>query len=522
MKWCIITTEMNETRVNLKHLLKDLRDSYPIPYEEVIVTELIANALDSGASEIRFLIDLKHQTLTIADNGKGMTAPNLKEYHDIAATTKVRGKGIGFAGVGVKLALLEAGEIITETKTETKSGAFCGATKWRLEGAMKAPWNYIKPQGLIHSPTGTAVSIVFPNDSTKLLKAEFVKDVIQTHFHPIVNQNFMNEILRDIYKRGITFFVNGRKVDMSEAEKPEEERFFFVNLGKRGKQLGYGFLGKNKEELPEEKRGIAISTYGKVIKRGWDWIGISPRNPMRLTGIVEIPELCGILTTNKADFLKDAASNNKFYKYRKAIKEAIEPILRDFGEISETRKKPQGDYRHIEKEVERIMGNMLNDFPELSPLMGRRGGGEKIVGVISDPESPLVGTITDGVDMVTGTKGGSGKGAGVAAISGDIPEERIEINSPPTEAGRKHEGRRRRPGLRIAFAENPDSEGLGWIDDDTIFVNMSHPAYKRAIEDKVEIYHNMLSFAWVLSCYVESGKGQTFINRFLLNWGSGL
>jgi len=38
---------MGETRVNLRHLLEDIRDSYPYPIEEAIVTELIANALDS-------------------------------------------------------------------------------------------------------------------------------------------------------------------------------------------------------------------------------------------------------------------------------------------------------------------------------------------------------------------------------------------------------------------------------------------------------------------------------------------
>lgn len=52
---------MGETRVNLTHLLEDIRDSYPYPLEEAIITELVANALDSGASEIRFQIDKDRQ-----------------------------------------------------------------------------------------------------------------------------------------------------------------------------------------------------------------------------------------------------------------------------------------------------------------------------------------------------------------------------------------------------------------------------------------------------------------------------
>ena len=41
---------MGETRVDLQHLLEDLRDAYTGSLEETILTEIAANALDSGAS----------------------------------------------------------------------------------------------------------------------------------------------------------------------------------------------------------------------------------------------------------------------------------------------------------------------------------------------------------------------------------------------------------------------------------------------------------------------------------------
>jgi len=44
---------MGETRVDLLHLLEDLRDAYPGSLEETILTEIVANALDSGAATIR-------------------------------------------------------------------------------------------------------------------------------------------------------------------------------------------------------------------------------------------------------------------------------------------------------------------------------------------------------------------------------------------------------------------------------------------------------------------------------------
>ncbi len=49
---------MGETRVDLLHLLEDLRDAYPGSLEETMLTEIVANSLDSGASRIHFHADV--------------------------------------------------------------------------------------------------------------------------------------------------------------------------------------------------------------------------------------------------------------------------------------------------------------------------------------------------------------------------------------------------------------------------------------------------------------------------------
>ena len=96
---------MGETRVDLEHLLEDLRDAYPSSIADTILTEIIANSLDSGASRITITVDPAPSTLTVVDNESGMQRKSMRQYHDIAASTKVRGQGIGFAGVGIKLGL---------------------------------------------------------------------------------------------------------------------------------------------------------------------------------------------------------------------------------------------------------------------------------------------------------------------------------------------------------------------------------------------------------------------------------
>jgi hypothetical protein len=48
---------VGETRVDLQHLLEDLRDAYTGSLEETILTDVIANALDSGATRVQLLTD---------------------------------------------------------------------------------------------------------------------------------------------------------------------------------------------------------------------------------------------------------------------------------------------------------------------------------------------------------------------------------------------------------------------------------------------------------------------------------
>src|SRR2546430_2295718 len=107
---------MGETRVDLLHLLEDLRDAYPGASEETILTEIVANAIDSNATALTITADSSESTLTMLDDGGGMRRRDLARYHDVAATTKVRGEGIGFAGVGIKIGLLVSEEVLTETR----------------------------------------------------------------------------------------------------------------------------------------------------------------------------------------------------------------------------------------------------------------------------------------------------------------------------------------------------------------------------------------------------------------------
>src|SRR5439155_608937 len=182
---------VGETRVDLLHLLEDLRDAYPGSAESTILTEIVANSLDSGAATITISTDPAAPALTIVDDGAGMRRRELARYHDVAASAKARGAGIGFAGVGIKIALLVC------------------------------------------------------------------------------------------------------------AEAPEVAPLA-IRVGRQRKPAGAGYLVRMVEALPEELRGVAVSTFGKVIRRGWDWLGLAPAAADRVSGLIEVPALAESLTLNKA------------------------------------------------------------------------------------------------------------------------------------------------------------------------------------------------------------------------------
>jgi HSP90 family molecular chaperone len=190
---------VGETRVDLQHLLEDLRDAYTGSLEETILTEVVANALDSGATSVTLLTDAAAGTLTISDNGRGMQRRELARYHDVAASSKQRGEGIGFAGVGIKLGLLVSREVVTETRR----GAVHVATRWHLASRHRAPWKWLPPPGLIDS-RGTAVQMFLASHLSPLLDSGWVEETLRHHFEPLLDP-FFADVLARHYPKGVAF-----------------------------------------------------------------------------------------------------------------------------------------------------------------------------------------------------------------------------------------------------------------------------------------------------------------------------
>jgi hypothetical protein len=300
---------VGETRVDLQHLLEDLRDAYTGALEETILTEVVANALDSGAGRIRMLASQTAATLTVIDDGRGMKRRDLARYHDVAASTKSRGEGIGFAGVGIKLGLLVSREVVTETRR----GSVHVATRWHLASKHRAPWKWIPPPGLT-GERGTAVQLTLSNPLSPLLDGGYLEEAVRRHFESLLDPAF-DTILRRHYPHGIVFEVDGRRVTRADTA-PAERVATEIRLGRRRTPSAAGFLERHRLPLADDRQGIAVSTFGKVIKRGWDWLGLTPAAPARLSGLVEAPDLAACLTLSKNDFIRTGPRGATYLAYR--------------------------------------------------------------------------------------------------------------------------------------------------------------------------------------------------------------
>lgn len=526
---------MGETRVDLHHLLEDLRDAYPGSVEETILTEIVANSLDSGARRIMFRADPAASTLTVLDDGSGMQRRDLARYHDLATSTKTRGAGIGFAGVGIKLGLLVCEEVVTETRR----GKSHAATTWSLSSRHKAPWKWLPtPPGMV-GVQGTAVRLRLSNPLSPLLDAGFVEAALRRHFEALLDPG-LDELMLPLYRHAIEFEVNGGIV-AREAARGAEIAPLSIRLMRKRKPSAVGWLTREPAPLPDDRRGVAISTYGKVIKRGWDWLGVTPTSPDRVAGLIEAPALAECLTLNKGDFIRTGPRGAIYLAYRRAIQEAVTQQLvawgdsRDGGEPAQRRAS-----RPVERDLENVLVDLADDFPMLASLVEQRLGGQRRLpigrpGAASDASAFLAAsmgagaesdatreTVDTAVAVPEEAPNGNG-GAASAASTGSEPDAATPppaITQLPAAAGPK---RPARYGLTLQYQTRDEDPELARLVDATVWINDAHPAYRRAVASRSEGYHLALSVALALApLAVEAGGQHDFVTAFLSRWGEAL
>lgn len=507
-------TSRHESSVNFENLIRDLADMYPHEVHEVVVVELIANALDAKADRIAIDYDPSSKVLTVTDNGEGMDAEQFAQYHDFAAGLKRRGSGIGFAGVGAKISFNAADRVITQTRGQH----FTGGSDWCLEPNGKLYWYEIDTTDLANH--GTKVEVHFRTDAAPSYATRGdIITLLQRNYLPLLDARFLQlyEYL-SLYSPSLRFVVNGHVYAPSDiaGDFIQEAKKEFFPEGSTGTRIGFGVLGLAGSEYPlgEDLAGILLCTHGKVIKS--DLFNQYPGafGP-KVFGVVEVPAFIDFITTSKTDFNRGRGRNREFERLYRPLREEFQAWLSGLGVQPE---EPQ-DSREAAR-LERELRQLAESVPELSEFFGFRHRGR----VLQPDESGDVP-----IDEQEGTEPTFPTGEGEQGDGPGIPEPGEEEGTAPIEnpeGGQERANpitRRRRSGPRIGFESRPDRVDLAWAEGDTIYVNSGHPAYQRAnTSAATRRIHCIFAIAGAVQKFLvdpDSPHDLMFVDRMMSAWG---
>ncbi len=377
------------------------------------------------------------------------------------------------------------------------------------------------------------------NPLSPLLDPGYLEATLRLHYEPFFDPA-LDQILAPHYPDGVRFAVNGRPLERTGPGSHGERAPLVVKLPRKRKASAVGFLERATMPLPEDLQGIAVSTLGKVIRRGWEWAGLSPSSPEIMGGLIEAPGLAAALTLNKGDFVRAGRRGVTYLAYRKAIQSAVQAQLAAWGEAREREDRARRRAtRPIERDLESVLLDLADEFPALGALVERRAGGQRRLPTGEDDQ----GEGTLGREPQEAAPAAQQEETGLAAASEAAAEAGEEGESSPGEAGptagglapvatgtlpplASGAGGPRRPtryGLGIEFEERPDSPDLGRLVESTVLVNSAHPAYHRAVASRSEGYHAALAVGMALAAVaVEPARAQTFLSTFLARWGEAL
>jgi hypothetical protein len=264
-----------------------------------------------------------------------------------------------------------------------------------------------------------------------------------------------------------------------------------------------------------------------------------------------VPDLAACLTLSKNDFIRSGARGATYLAYRKAIQEVVSRQLVEWGDRRDGEARPR--IARLERDLERVLEDLADDFPLLRSLVDRRMGGQKRLPTpgrggerVSAPlfaNLPVGHEVTqEGSSVSTDSLGKPGEPTTptsepplsslkpprstdseppqdrpLAPDEGQAPASTQSTSGLATVAGRR---RLARYGLLVQFESRPGDPELGRLVDSTIWINEAHPAYTRAVASRSLGYHSALAVALALApLAVEPTQEHSFITQFLSQWG---
>jgi|APSaa5957512535_1039671.scaffolds.fasta_scaffold14093_3 hypothetical protein len=477
--------------IKILETLKNLLDMYEYPNEEVLVLEAVANGIDAKAKkiEINFESNDSGHYVTFLNNGPPMNKADFENYHTISSSTKTKGEGIGFAGVGAKifLAAWEQAEILTISGRDNKvlvSKMFRRRDNVEYDSSLNGiPITQLLGNKRLNHKYGTSYRVKVSARGFEWLKNN-IDDKLQFWF----NYALLSKTLE--------LTVNGKIV---KPWQPPGEKIFKKISHK--KQVIPCYIWISEKDIPEDERHIVYSVFGKRIKNeSVDWANqIKGENSQRVSCMADVSILAQQLVANKENFKKSIYTNS----IRSIVKKAFFDELESRGLIfkhEDVSAKTNVVVNELTKRLDKILQNpdlkFLNPFsnPKIHYVTLRDEDGNITIKEVEGQQS-VAGTNTgDGFDS-SGISSGDEQGSGFFE---DDKGEESGINKT-----------RKSRGISIIPEDFPDDPREGWLDmgNRAVVYNTGHP-FSKSVENNPSLYDFNLTRV-VISSLIKAKNDQT-------------
>jgi hypothetical protein len=494
-------SDWRPVKENHRSILEDFLTMYNETPEQVLVSESVANSLDADSTQIDIMVN--DSTFVILDNGAGMDEASFREnYPGLARSTKKKGEGIGFAGVGGKLYLprLEPEKSIY---AETKSSDFHGALELRLiQNELRQ--RDVLVQNKITRKTGTFVEV--PLSRSSALDQNGVMQILQKNYNTILMGLYGNKVITS----------NGKKVPPVIIKATNQKKVSFEVAGE--KCFACFFI--TEEDMEEENQGLSIIVKGKRI-RDSEWFyqqwNIKSEYSRKISGFVCADVLATLLTTDKRNL--QTQGRRLWFAFRNKMAAEFKSWLETNG-LVRPNAPAKSEGLLVSSEVANWVNSMLKmqDFKDFNPFLNKA---VQQVAVKSEEGDQFVKE-SAASQQVEGDRIGQGEGNGIQT-EGKDPGKGATSSDDGSQIG-EVKPRLSRSGIKIGFREVPESDQEAWMTDDAIIINSGHPVHKRFVREGFT-HETMNTFRCVISLLItnkEPASKTAFdqMSKFYKSWAT--
>ncbi len=453
-----------QLKIKILETLNNLLDMYEYPKEEVLVLEAIANGIDAKAKKIKINLVRNDSNCYIVflNDGPPMKPVDFERYHTISSSTKTKGEGIGFAGVGAKifLAAWDQAEIITITG---KNSDILASRMFRAGDDVQYD----------SSLNGGSITQITGNRKLDHKYGTSYRVKVSPEGYIWLQEN-ISEKLRFWFNDALL----SKKLELSVDDRP------IMPWQPSGESIHVKIKVANsyipchiwicKDEIPEDRRHIVYSVFGKRIKNELvEWANlIKEDNSKKILCMADVSILAAHLVANKENFKKNFQTNKIRGQVSKRLYSELEKRKLIFKHEDIT-SKTNIVVNELTKRLDKILQNpelkFLNPFsnPREHDISVAREEGDITINEGPGKQAPKTGETegerTDNDSQSTKSPSGDDHGTGTYQ---DDKADKKGVNKT-----------RKTRGIYIIPEDFPDDPREGWVDvqNRAVVYNIGHP-----------------------------------------------